>query len=126
MKTVIVDEVHEMKDRATVMPLRSSLTTQDEPLYFEITTEGIVRDGYLDERLRDARKVLKGETERPRWLIWLYTQDNEAEVWNDEKSWAKSNPMIGVVKKFRIYATLLTRQEKAAHKELLRLRKNLI
>ena len=99
LKTVIVDEVHEMKDRATVMPLRSSLTTQDEPLYFEITTEGIVRDGYLDERLRDARKVLKGETERPRWLIWLYTQDSEAEVWNDEKSWAKSNPMIGVVKK---------------------------
>lgn len=99
LKIVIVDEVHEMKDRSTVMPLRSSLTTQDEPLYFEITTEGIVRDGYLDERLHDARRVLKGELDRPRWLIWLYTQDSEAEVWNDEKSWAKSNPMLGVVKK---------------------------
>ena len=99
LKTVIVDEVHEMKDRSTVMPLRSSLTTQDEPLYFEITTEGVVRDGYLDERLHDARRVLKGELDRPRWLIWLYTQDSEEEVWSDESSWAKSNPMLGVVKK---------------------------
>lgn len=99
LKIVIVDEVHEMKDRSTVMPLRSSLTTQDEPLYFEITTEGIVRDGYLDERLHEARRVLKGELDRPRWLVWLYTQDSEAEVWNDERSWAKSNPMLGVVKK---------------------------
>lgn len=99
LKTVIVDEVHEMKDRSTVMPLRSSLTTQDEPLYFEITTEGVVRDGYLDERLVEARKVLKGEIDRPRWLVWLYTQDSEAEIWNNEKSWQKSNPMLGVVKK---------------------------
>lgn len=99
LKIVIVDEVHEMKDRTTVMPLRSSLTTQDEPLYFEITTEGVVRDGYLDERLKDARRVLKGELDRPRWLVWLYTQDSEAEVWNDEQSWQKSNPMLGVVKK---------------------------
>ena len=99
LKIAIVDEVHEMKDRSTVMPLRSSLTTQDEPLYFEITTEGIVHDGYLDERLKDLRRTLKGETEKPRVLIWLYTQDSEAEIWNDESTWRKSNPMLGVVKK---------------------------
>lgn len=99
LKIVIVDEVHEMKDRTTVMPLRSSQTTQDEPFYIEITTEGVVHDGYLDERLREARRVLKGELDRPRWLVWLYTQDSEAEIWNDENSWYKSNPMLGVVKK---------------------------
>lgn len=99
LKTVIVDEVHEMKDRTTVMPLRSSLTTQDEPLYIEITTEGVVQEGYLDERLAEGRKVLKGEIIKPRWLIWLYTQDSESEIWNDESSWTKSNPMLGVVKK---------------------------
>lgn len=99
LKIVIVDEVHEMQDRTTVMPLRSSLTTQEEPLYMEITTEGMVHDGYLDDRLRDARAVLRGELDRPRWLIWLYTQDSEAEIWNDERSWYKSNPMLGVIKK---------------------------
>ncbi len=102
LKLVIVDEVHEMKDASTVLPLQTSVSTQDEPLYFEITTEGIVRDGYLDDRLEKARKALKGEsdTDTSRWLIWLYTQDSEAEIWNDERSWAKSNPLVGVAKKW--------------------------
>lgn len=100
LKTVIVDEVHEMQDDTLVLPLKTSLSTQDEPLYFEITTEGTVRDGYLDRRLEHARKVLRGEESVPRWLIWLYTQDSEAEVWNNERSWQKSNPLVGIAKKW--------------------------
>lgn len=95
----VVDETHEMKDNTAVMPIRQALSTQDEPLFFELTTEGVINDGYLDERLVEARKVLSGELERPRWLIWLYTQDTEQEIWQDESSWDKSNPGIGVIKK---------------------------
>lgn len=95
-----VDEVHELKDNSSIMPIRQALSTQEEPLYFELTTEGIVNDGYLDHRLKQARQVLNGELARPRWLIWLYTQDNEKEVWQNEKSWYKSNPSLGVVKKW--------------------------
>lgn len=95
-----VDEVFEMKDDSTVMPIRQALSTQDEPLYFELTTEGFTQDGYLDNRLMDARKVLKGELNRPRWLIWLYTQDSEHEVWQDESTWVKSNPGLGKIKKW--------------------------
>ncbi|MDJ8943360.1 terminase large subunit [Clostridium perfringens] len=95
-----VDEVFEMKDDTTVMPIRQALSTQDEPLYFELTTEGFTQGGYLDDRLIDARKVLNGELERPRWLIWLCTQDSEQEVWQDESSWIKSNPGLGKIKKW--------------------------
>lgn len=95
-----VDEVHEMKDDSAVMPIRQALSTQDEPLYFELTTEGVVNDGYLDNRLKEARQVLNGELDRPRWLIWMYTQDSEQEVWQDEKTWVKSNPGLGVIKKW--------------------------
>ena len=35
-----------------------------------------------------------------RTLPWLYTQDSEREVWEDEKSWMKSNPSLGIVKKW--------------------------
>ena len=94
-----VDEVFEMEDDSLVMPIRQALSTQDEPLYFELTTEGFTNGGYLDNRLADARKVLHGEMERPRWLIWLYTQDSEHEVWQDEGSWYKSNPGLGIIKK---------------------------
>lgn len=95
-----VDEVFEMEDDSLVMPIKQSLSTQDEPLYFELTTEGFTNNGYLDERLVEARAVLKGEKHKPRWLIWLYSQDSESEVWQDEQSWYKSNPSLGVVKKW--------------------------
>ncbi|MPM26712.1 hypothetical protein SDC9_73216 [bioreactor metagenome] len=44
--------------------------------------------------------MLKGELDRPRWLIWLYTQDDEEEIWQNEQSWYKSNPGLGVIKKW--------------------------
>lgn len=100
IKVGSVDEAHELKDNSSVMPIRQALSTQDEPIYSEITTEGFTRDGYLDKRLVEARKVLKGELFRPRWLVWLYTQDSEEEIWQDESSWVKSNPDLGVIKKW--------------------------
>lgn len=96
----IVDEVHEMKDDSLVMPIWQSMSTKDEPLLIEITTEGFTQDGYLDKQLIQARKVLNGEIERPRWLVWLYTQDNEQEIWQDRSSWVKSNPNLGISKKW--------------------------
>lgn len=100
IKVGSVDEVHELKDNSSIMPIRQALSTQDEPIYGELTTEGFTRDGYLDERLKEARKVLKGELDRPRWLIWMHTQDSEEEIWRDESSWVKSNPDLGVIKKW--------------------------
>jgi phage terminase large subunit-like protein len=93
------DEVHELKDNTSIMPIRQALSTQDEPLFFELTTDGFVSDGYLDERLKEARQALNGEIDKSRWLIWLYTQDSEQEVWQDESTWIKSNPGLGVIKK---------------------------
>lgn len=92
------DEIHELANNSSIMPIRQALSTQEEPLYFELTTEGFT-DGYLTERLKEARQVLAGDLDRPRWLIWLYTQDSEGEVWQDEASWVKSNPGLGVIKR---------------------------
>ena len=100
IKVGIVDEVHEMKDNTFVMPIKQALSTQDEPIYIEITTEGFTDRGYLDERLKLAADVLEGQEEKPNMLIFWYTQDSEEEIWRDEKSWVKSNPSLGVVKKW--------------------------
>lgn len=99
IKVGSVDEVHELKDNTSTMPIRQALSTQDEPIYGELTTEGFERDGYLDQRLIEARKALKGEIDRSRWLIWLHTQDSEEEIWQDESTWVKSNPDLGIIKK---------------------------
>jgi phage terminase large subunit-like protein len=68
-------------------------------MFINITTEGFVNDGYLDKELKYARQVLNGEIDDPTLLAWLYTQDTETEIWSNEKSWQKSNPSLGVIKK---------------------------
>jgi len=96
-----IDEVWELKDNESTAPIQQALSSQDEPIYGEISTEGTVNNGYLDDRLSAARKVLSGEDDtKPYWLIWLYTQDSESEIWQDEKVWVKSNPSLGKVKKW--------------------------
>ena len=100
IKIGVVDEVHELKDDSFVMPIKQALSTQEDGIYIELTTEGFTDDGYLDERLKLAAAVLDGEIDKPNFLIFWYAQDSEEEIWRDEKSWLKSNPSLGVVKKW--------------------------
>ncbi|MCT4544446.1 MAG: terminase large subunit [Vallitalea sp.] len=95
----VLDESHEMKDNIIAKSIEQSQSTKDEPLFINITTEGFVNDGYLDEELTYAREVLNGEREDPDILPWLYTQDSEEEVFQDRISWYKSNPNLGICKK---------------------------
>ena len=99
----IVDEVHEMKDAGIIKPIEQSQSLKPNPKLILITTEGFVNDGFLDQELVKARKILNGEDDSisaERYLVWLYTQDSEQEVWNDPQSWYKSNPTLGVIKRW--------------------------
>lgn len=96
----IIDEVHEMKDKAIINSIDQSQSLKDNPKRIIITTEGFTNDGALDDELKYARSILAGEYEDETMLIWLYTQDSEQEIWQDESSWQKSNPTVGIVKKY--------------------------
>lgn len=99
----IVDEVHEMKENIIVKSIEQSQSLKDNPKLILITTEGFVVDGYLDSELIKARKIIAGEDESisaQRYLPWLYTQDSEQEIWQNRRSWIKSNPTLGIVKKW--------------------------
>lgn len=99
----IVDEVHEMKDNVIIKSIEQSQSLKPNPKLILITTEGFVNGGFLDEELVKARKILNGEDDSisaERYLPWLYTQDSEQEVWQDERSWQKSNPTLGIVKRY--------------------------
>lgn len=98
-----LDESHEMKNNIIAKSIEQSQSLKDEPLFINLTTEGFVVDGYLDEELKKARAVLNGEDDGlagQRLLAWLYTQDSEAEIWQDRTSWVKSNPSLGIVKRW--------------------------
>lgn len=99
----IVDETHEMTENIIGKSIEQSQSLKDNPKFINITTEGFVVDGYLDDELRKARAVIYREDNGPaaeRLLPWFYTQDSESEVWQNPESWVKSNPTLGIVKKW--------------------------
>lgn len=99
----IVDETHEMKENVIGKSIEQSQSLKDNPKFINITTEGFVVDGYLDDELRKARAVISGEDDSlsgQRLLPWLYTQDSENEIWQDRRTWVKSNPTLGIIKKW--------------------------
>lgn len=99
----VVDEVHEMKDNVIIKSIEQSQSLKPNPKLILITTEGFVNGGFLDDELVKARKILNGEDDSisaERYLPWLYTQDSEQEVWQDESTWMKSNPTLGTVKRW--------------------------
>lgn len=98
----ILDEAHEMKDNVIAKSIEQSQSLKDNPKFIIITTEGFIQDGFLDGELKKARAIIQGEDDSisaQRFLPWLYTQDSEQEVFTNPKSWVKSNPTLGVVKR---------------------------
>lgn len=70
------------------------MSSKDEPLFLNCTTQGFNRDCYLDHKINYAKKVISGEIDDPHFIAFLYEQDSEQEIWQDESSWEKSNPSI--------------------------------
>lgn len=99
----IVDETHEMQENIIGKSIEQSQSLKDNPKFINITTEGFVVDGYLDDELKKARAIVWKEDDgiaAERLLPWLYTQDSEQEIWQDRRTWVKSNPTLGIVKKW--------------------------
>lgn len=99
----ILDEAHEMKDNVIAKSIEQSQSLKENPKFVIITTEGFVQDGYLSSELKKARAIINGEDDSisgKRCLPWLYTQDSEQEIFQNPKSWYKSNPTLGIIKKW--------------------------
>lgn len=72
-----------------------SMSTKDEPLFVNCTTQGFSRDGcYLDKKIARAKQVIDGEIDDIHLLPFLFEQDSEQEIWIDESSWEKANPSL--------------------------------
>lgn len=94
-----LDEIHNARDNELYMSIWQSMSIAEEPLLIMLTTEGFVNNGLLDKELNYVRSILRGEIEDDTYLSFLYTQDSENEIWQDKRTWLKSNPSLNVVKK---------------------------
>lgn len=103
-----IDEVWSLEDDGIYKPIQQSTSTKDEYKIFMFGSEGFVEGGLLDTKRDEYTKIIYGEDDSDvakRKLPWIYSQDDEMEVWNTNEdginpNWEKSNPSIGNVKKY--------------------------
>lgn len=93
-----LDESHDIKEENGQSEVAEAcwrgMSSKDEPLFLNCTTQGFNRDCYLDKKIETAKAVIDGEIDDIHFMPWLYEQDSEAEIWQDPASWEKSNPSI--------------------------------
>ena len=93
-----LDESHDIKEENAQSEVAEAcwrgMSSKDEPLFLNCTTQGFNRDCYLDKKIETAKGVISGEIDDIHFMPWLYEQDSEAEIWQNPASWEKSNPAI--------------------------------
>lgn len=99
----ILDEAHELRTNTIAKSIEQSQSLKDNPKLIIITTQGFVNDGYLDDELKMCRDIINRidtSVYAKRYLPWLYTQDSEQEIFQNKNSWYKSNPTLGIIKRW--------------------------
>lgn len=95
---IFLDEIHDVSEpeggSEIAEALWRSTSSQEEPLMIECTTQGFNRNCYLDEQIKKAKAIISGEIVNEHYIAFLFEQDSEQEIWQDEKSWEKSNPSL--------------------------------
>ena len=104
-----LDEVWSLPDDGDIYKsIQQSTSVKESYKIFMFGSEGFVLDGFLDIKRAEYTKIIHGEDDTDaakRKLPWLYTQDTEREIWDTDengiaKAWEKSNPSLGVIKKW--------------------------
>ena len=93
-----LDESHDISEENGQSEIAEAcwrgMSSKNEPLFLNCTTQGFNRECYLDGKINYAKKVIDGEIDDPHFIAFLYEQDSEQEVWQDESTWEKSKPSI--------------------------------
>lgn len=105
----IQDELHQDPTDDMAMACIQSMSVRENPKYIGVSTDGFLQDGYLERKLKYCRAIINDEYEDETQLSFIFTQDNENEVYQNPLSWYKSNPGLGVIKKWSFLEENLNR-----------------
>lgn len=94
-----MDEIHAWKDKNLYDVIYDGMTAREQPMLFETTTAGTVRELVYDEKYDYASKVIDGIEgfEDERLLPIIYELDSRDE-WTKPECWIKANPGLGTIK----------------------------
>lgn len=92
---VIFDEISIYENRKTVNVFKSGLGKKKHPREIYISTDGYVREGFLDSMKEQALAVLKGEAPESNLFPFLCKLDDAEQV-EDPENWELANPMFSL------------------------------
>ena len=103
---ILADEIWAWRDKGLLDIMSDSISVREQPIIFEFSTMGKIREAVFDGEYEYLEAVIKGyegleggivdETVLP----FIYELD-EAKEWTDEKAWIKANPNLGVTKTYK-------------------------
>jgi len=90
---VIFNEIHQYQDYANINVFTTGLGKKKHPRRTYATTNGDVRDGPLDDMIKDSIEILKGDMPDNGMLPFICRLDDKEEV-SDPACWEKANPSL--------------------------------
>ncbi|WP_323705366.1 terminase TerL endonuclease subunit [Mammaliicoccus sciuri] len=90
---VIFDEIHYFYGPEMVNVKRGGLGKKPNRRTFYISTDGHLREGYMDSMKDKIKSVLAGEVKNSRMFPFYCKLDDVKEI-DDEAMWEKANPML--------------------------------
>lgn len=92
----LVDEIHEHPDNSVIEMLRAGTKGNREALILEITNSGSSRESVCWDEHEYAVKVAAQELVNDSFFSYVCSLDPEDDPFEDESSWIKANPLLGV------------------------------
>ena len=98
----IIDELSAIKNRDLYDLIKQSMTSESrrQPMLWEITTNGFVRNSIFDAQYEYASGVIDGTIHDDHFLPFIYELD-DYEEWRDPENWIKANPGLGTIKSMK-------------------------
>lgn len=90
---VIFDEIHYFEGPGMVNVKRGGLGKKPNRRTFYISTDGFVREGFIDSVKDKVKSILAGEVKNSRAFPFYCKLDDPKEI-DDKDMWEKANPML--------------------------------
>lgn len=99
----LMDEIHQWKQGKALFDIIADGTSaREQPLLFETSTAGTIREDIYDEKYEYAERVINGYFQPDgyhdeRFIAFIYELDSRKE-WTEPQCWKKANPALGTIK----------------------------
>lgn len=99
----LMDEIHQWKNgRALFDIIADGVIAREQPMIFETSTAGTIREDIFDDKYEEAERIINGYDDPDGYhdehLLALIYELNSRNEWTDPNAWIEANPGLGTIK----------------------------